>query len=33
MGVRNLFVKFTAELPGWHGLAANMTTEITMAAP
>jgi hypothetical protein len=33
MGVRNLFVKFTAEVPGWHGLAADMTTEITMAAP
>ncbi len=33
MGVRNLFVKFTAELPSWHGLAANMTTEITLAAP
>lgn len=33
MGVRNLFVKHNAELPGWHGLSADMTTEITMAAP
>ena len=33
MGVRNMIVKFTAEIPEWHGLAADMTTEITMAAP
>ena len=33
MGTRNMVIQFNGQVPGWHSLADNMTTEIMMAAP
>ena len=33
MVLNNIFIKANENLPGWHGLDAGMTTEITMALP
>jgi hypothetical protein len=33
MGTRNMVVQFNKELPGWHSLSKDMTTEILIAAP
>ena len=33
MSTRNMSIQHNAQVPGWHSLPANMTTEILIAAP